>query len=223
MKIFTYLLSSICLCSGLLFGVPRAFEPQDINRLKPLLNTQRIEYFFKSSGVEVLDIESSAFIEKRVSNLHSVDEDGKKIMRTLAIVDFNQPVPTELRTAHQEIMGGGPIGTTLQKHSWEIAKKPIYFSTIRLSPTVMQWMDETDSNEAAVHIYQLETSRHGSSVSTPYCTIIEIHNPQYLTSEYLEAIYSDQFDQYHEKNDSIDSLISRCCELMEIFPAPKDN
>lgn len=219
-RVFSHLLVVICLPCGLLFGAPRAFDSDIIETLKPKLNTQRIEYFFGSVGVEVLDIESSAFVEKRVSNLHSVHENGQKIMRTLAIVDFNQPVHPKLSPAHQEIVDGGPIGTTLKKHDWKIVKKPIYFSTILLSPSVMQWMNEAESNEAAVHMYQLEVSRDVSSESISYCTIIEIQSPQYLTSEYLEAIYDDQFKQYHQSNASIDSLISRCVELMEIFPDP---
>lgn len=223
LKFFSYVLTVTCLSYGLLFGSPREFDSQVIESLKSKLNTQRIEYFFGSVGVDVLDIESSAFIEKRVSNLHSLHENGKKVMRTLAIVDFNQPVDPQLRQVHQEIKDGGAIGATLQKHDWKIAKKPIYFSTIFLSPTVMEWMDEAESNEAAIHIYELEVTRYDSSVSIPYCTIIEIHNPQYLTTEYLEALYDDQFNQYHQKNDSIDSLISRCYQLMEIFPALKDD
>ncbi|MGE0199126.1 MAG: hypothetical protein AB7N99_08270 [Simkaniaceae bacterium] len=220
MKTFSSLLAILSLSCGLLFGTPRAFDPQVIETLKSKLNTQRIEYFFGSIGVEVLDIESSAFVEKRVSSLYSIDEQGQQIMRTLAIVDFNQPVHPDLRQAHLEILKGGAIGTTLQKHDWKITKKPIYFSTIPLSRAVMEWMDETETHEAAVHMYQLEVTRKDALALIPYCMIIEIHNPQYLTSEYLEALYNDQFYQHQERTAAIDSLISRCSELMEIFPAP---
>ncbi|WP_420422700.1 hypothetical protein [Simkania sp.] len=44
---------------------PSAFELQIIEKLKPKLNTQRIEYFFGSVGVEVLDIESSGRIIRK--------------------------------------------------------------------------------------------------------------------------------------------------------------
>ncbi|MCB1073134.1 MAG: hypothetical protein H7A41_03295 [Chlamydiales bacterium] len=116
-----FLLIVVCfLWKGIAESSPRTFDSSIIEELKPKLNTQRIQHFFGSVGVEVLEIDSSVFPEKRISNLHSLDEEGQKQMRTLAIVDFAQPIHPDLTEAHQEIVAGGAIGTTLQKYQWKI-------------------------------------------------------------------------------------------------------
>lgn len=55
--------------------------------LKQKLNSDRIKFLFGSYGVDPLNIQSSVFPNSRISNLHST-HDGKKIMRTLAVVNF---------------------------------------------------------------------------------------------------------------------------------------
>ena len=194
-------------------------QPDLIKELKPRLNTQRIEYFFGNSGVEILPIDSPMFTEKRVSNLYSADENHHKTMRCLAIVDFATPVHAELIEVHQSIRAGSPIGETLKQCGWDITKKPIYFSTFSLSPEVMQWM-ETDVNEAALHIYELRVSSLNHPQDISYCTIIEIHSPEYLTTDLLRALYSDQYETHSNRTPEIDSTLTRCNHLIQHFPSP---
>ncbi|MCB1075377.1 MAG: hypothetical protein KDK59_07560 [Simkania sp.] len=149
MRFLRHILCATFFFFGMLFA---QVQPEVVQSLKPKLNTERIEYFFGNSGVELLEIDSPAFVEKRISNLYSIDNTGRKIMRCLAIVDFTVPIHYNLTDSHQEICTGSPIGTTLKKHGWSITKKPIYFSTISLSPELMLWMEEVETNEAALHI-----------------------------------------------------------------------
>ncbi len=205
----------VCVCEA----DSNLFRPEVVNLLKPKLNTQRIEYFFGSSGVELLEIISPSFVEKRVSNLYSM-HDNEKIMRCLAIVDFTQHVHSDLAGVHQEIRAGNPIGATLKRHGWNISKAPVYFSTISLSSNVMRWMNETDVSEAALHIYELDVSKSNNPEKIHYCTIVEIHSPQYITTEYLQAIYDEQYHDFNQRTAEIDSLLNRCSELMNHIPPP---
>jgi len=168
-KRFKRFLALIILALPLMTGVCEAasnpFQPQVVSLLKPKLNTQRIEYFFGNSGVQLLEINSPSFTEKRVSNLHSV-HDNKKIMPCLAIVDFTHPIQPSLAELHQEIRAGSPIGASLKHHGWNISKAPVYFPTIRLSPNVMEWMNETDVGEAALNILRQNTSKPSTMSST---------------------------------------------------------
>lgn len=122
---------------------------------------------------------------------------------------------------HEKIQRGSAIGSTIKAHGWNITKVPIYFSTISLSPQVMEWMDEKESDEAALHMYRLDVSHPDVPETLSYCTIIEIHSPQYLTSEYVRALYSDQYETHQERTELIDDILSRCSHLIEHFPSCK--
>jgi hypothetical protein len=88
-------------------------QQQAVDYLRPKLNSERIEYFFGNYGVDQLQIESPLFPFSRISNLHSIQQD-KKIMRTLAIVDFFQPMHADLCAVHHTILTGKSIGAALQ-------------------------------------------------------------------------------------------------------------
>ncbi|HEV8051008.1 MAG TPA: hypothetical protein VGP47_00825 [Parachlamydiaceae bacterium] len=214
---------------GLIFfslfeGCSEASSPiqqETVDYLKPKLNSDRIEYFFGSFAVDVLDIHSPAFPGSRISNLYSTNN-GKKIMRTLAVVDFFQPTSPELLNAHCEIMEGKAIGIALRDHGWSINKKPLYFGSIILSPAVMDWMDELLDNQGALHIYRLDVSKKDQSETIPYCTIIEVQSPQYLSIEWLQALYPDQYKSFSNQTDEVGALLSRLKILLQTFPLPRE-
>ena len=194
-------------------------DPQIIAPLKSKLNSERIEHLFGSYGVELLDINSPDFSENRISNLHSL-HNGVKVMRTLAIVDFAKPVHGDLIDAHDEIQAGGSIGAVLKRDGWKISKVPLHFSVVTLSPNVMLWMDEPNQSQAALHMYKLEVARDSASESIHYCTIIEIHSPQYLTSEHLQALNGDHYERFNEKTDEVSRLLAKSERLLDNFPRP---
>ena len=195
-------------------------EPEIVEFLKAKLNSERIAYLFGSDGVETLDINSPVFPENRISSLHSL-HDGVKIMRTLAVVDFIKPLHSDLQDAHYEIVSGKSIGTVLQSYGWKIKKVPIYFSVISLSPNLRLWMHESKQDQAALHIYKLEISKENFSGKIHYCTILEVHSSQYLTSECLQALNADQYDDFKEKTNEIDLLLIRCRQLLTTFLLPR--
>lgn len=188
-----------------------------VDLLKPKLNSDRSEYFFGNFGVDVLDIDSPVFPFSRISNLHSVHQ-GRKIMRTLAVVDFFHPVHADLNDVHRKIMEGKSIGIALREQGWIIQKKPVYFGITLISPRIMDWMDESSLDQAVLQVYRLEVSKNDVSVFMPYCTIIELHSPQYLTEEWKRALYEDQYEEFSVKSDEAADLLFRLSMLMQDFP-----
>jgi hypothetical protein len=202
--------------AGTSFASPE-IQPNVVELLKPKLNSDRIEYFFGSYGVDPLDIDSLAFPFSRIANLHSLNH-GKKIMRTLAVVDYFQPQNPSLCTVHREIVAGKSIGIALREDGWTIHKNAVYFGSISLSPNVMEWMDENNVAEGAAHFYRLEVSK-ANQEPIPYCTILEIHSPQYLTQEWLQALYADQYALFSQESKESSELIARLVLLMQDFPS----
>ncbi len=185
--------------------------------LRQKLNSERIAYFFGSYGLEQLPF----FSEGRVTNLYSI-HDNEKIMRTLAIVDFIQPIHPALTDVHREIMEGKSLALTLRQRGWMVNKVPIYFGIILLSSRLMEWMREKESNEGAIHIYQMRVSNEGQKDEIPYCVVIEIHSPQYLTSEKLRAIYLDQYDNFRIRTDDVVKLLDRVAKVIFNLKIPKE-
>jgi len=188
-----------------------------VQELMPRLNSDRITYFFGSYGVEALDIETSTFPKSRIANLFSL-HDGQKIMRTLAVVDFKEPVHPKLVKVHEAIVAGKSIGITLRDEGWTIQKVPVYFGVIELSQSVMQWMEEATVGIAAIHIYRLDVAKDERAI--PYCTIVEIHSPEYLSPEWLQGLYPEQYENFSACTLETSSLLFRLSKLMAEFPAP---
>ncbi|MCH9633743.1 MAG: hypothetical protein S4CHLAM7_04760 [Chlamydiae bacterium] len=180
------------------------------------LNSDRIKYFFGNYGVEVLDLNSSLFPKSRISNLHSI-HDGKKVMRTLAVVDFTSSLPPSLQKAHQEIENGGSIGIVLRQNGWTIQKKAIYFGKLPLSSNLMQWMDEQRTSQANIYIYLLEVSKEDSG-PIPYCTITEVYSPQYLTEDHLKTIYKQDYENHLTISSEKAYLLAKLKEFIYQFP-----
>lgn len=213
MRFFRLCLLCVATVLSMLEGAPE-LEDSVVELLKPKLNSDRIEYFFGNYAIETLDIHSSAFAGSRITNLYSVHE-GKKIMRTLAVVDFFDPLHEDLKEAHRQISNGKSIGIALREEGWMIQKRPVYFGGIALSPRLMEWMDESNQDQAAVHVYRLEVSKNNEII--PYCTIIEVHSPQYLDLEWLKAFYPDQYDAFSEATQETTDLMGRLSILMRDF------
>lgn len=190
-----------------------------VDFLKPKLNSDRIEYFFGNYGVDILNVESPIFSNSRITNLYSVHQ-GKKIMRTLAVVDFLDPIHPDLYEAHHKIKEGESIGIALREHGFRIHKIPMCFGSVFLSPSLMDWMDEHYIDRTVLHVYRLEISKNDKSDLIPYCNILEVHSPQYLTNEWLQALYSDQYQEFSITSNDVLDLLSRLSILIQNFPFP---
>ena len=143
-------------------------------------------------------------------------------MRTLAVVDFFHPIHPDLCDVHRKIIEGKSIGIALREQGLMIHKHPVYFGTTFLSPGVMDWMDEHCIDQAALHVYRLEVSKNDKSDFIPYCTILELHSPQYLTEEWLQALYQDQYVEFSVKSKEAVDLVARLSVLIQEFPFPFD-
>lgn len=214
-SIFSWVLF-LCVSSVNFSIAAEELQPSVVELLKPKLNSDRIEYFFGNYGVDPLSIDSPAFPHSRIANLYSIDQ-GNKIMRTLAVVDFFQPVHSELADVHREIDEGKSIGIALREKGWTIHKNPVYFGELELSASVMSWMREEEFNSGAVYFYQLYVSKQDMK-KIPYCTILEVYSPQYLTQEWLQALYEDQYVEFSALSKEAADFIARLSLLMQDFP-----
>lgn len=195
-------------------------DEKTVAALKPKLNSDRIAFFFGNFDLELLKTCPTVFPDSRISNLYST-HDNKKIMRTLAIVDYVKPVNPLLKTPHEKILSGTAIGIALRDEGWELVKKPIYFGEIQLTANVMKWMHQDKPSSGAIHMYQLEVKNADHPALIPYCTIIEIHSPQYLTSEWLRALNGKDYIENQSANSEINALLARVKECLSEFPPPQ--
>ncbi len=142
-----------------------------LQKMQGLLNSQRIQLLFGQYDVEVLFQDDGL----RITNLNS-----NGVMRTCAIVHFASSVPDWLQQTHNKIYNGGSIGQTIKEDKFQLTKKDSFLGVTDL-PEFAKLKMETEENSAAVHIYQLMVSHPKTAETVMYCTITEVHSPQYLT------------------------------------------
>ncbi len=141
-------------------------------------------------------------------------------MRTLAIVAFKEPVHNSLQQAHKNIIQGQSIGIALREDGWKVEKRALYFGSVSLSPQLQTWMQEHESNCAAVHIYELSVFKENPEELIPYCAIIEVHSPQYLDESWLQSLYPDQYEAYRKNTSEISQIMYTLESLIKDFPYP---
>lgn len=150
-----------------------------------LLNSERIKQRYGSYGIDVFESNN----ELRRSNLHSI-ENGKKVCRTYAVVRFDNAVANVIGAEHAQILNGGSIGATFRANGWAIYKETRHVGDLRLadsSPYLQQLMALQEAASVAMHIYRLLLKKESQIVD--YATIIELHHPDYLSSEDVARLY----------------------------------
>jgi len=154
------------------------------------LNSDRIRDTFGTYGVEVLRADSRI----RLSSLYSGEGD-EKTCRTLAIVEFRQPMPSQIAPIHALITAGGSIGEVFRDVGWDIHKTN---NRIRGAPPpdvgldVSALMDADMPATLATHTYDFVVEKNGNRLT--YATITEVHHPDYLQTEDLLEIYAETPD-----------------------------
>jgi hypothetical protein len=159
---------------------------------EPALNSDLIERRFGSYGVEVLY--SSA--EMRRASLYSV-HDGQRICRTYAIVRW-RPLPdsdadSSLAAAHERIVDGASLGTTLRSAGWTLEKRTRFtgeLPALTPDPAWLGLMSLDDSTGLAVHVYDVSVRNRMEVIE--YANIIEVHHPDYLGVGDLRSMYPVQ-------------------------------
>jgi hypothetical protein len=173
-----------------------------------LLNSERIEKKFGGYGIDVLYNSDRL----RVSNLY----DGKKITRTLAVVDYPETIDSSFSTEHQLIVNGGSIGSVFKSHGWKIEKKNIYLG--ELSPAadykkLYALMGNIPPSKLSVWIYVFYISKEGKAF--PYATISEIYHPGYLTLANLKCINKDA-DAYLVRTKAVTRELKKVTASMKL-------
>ncbi|HTJ48994.1 MAG TPA: hypothetical protein VL443_06025 [Cyclobacteriaceae bacterium] len=173
-----------------------------------LLNSERIEKKFGGYGIDVLY--SSAKL--RVSNL----QDGKKITRTLAVVDYPKVIDSSFSKEHQMIVQGGSIGSTFKAQGWKIEKKNIFLG--ELPPTVdwnklYELMGNIPPTKLSIWIYVFYIRKDDKVF--PYATISEIYHPNYLSLTDLKCINKDS-GAYLKRTRAVNRELKKVTKLMKL-------
>lgn len=173
-----------------------------------LLNSERIAKKFGGYGIDVLY--NSAKL--RVSNLY----DGKKITRTLAVVDYPKAIDSAFSKEHQIIIQGGSIGSVFKANGWTIEKKNIFLGEL---PPSTDWnrlyelMGNIPPSKLSIWIYVFYI-RKGDNVF-PYATISEIYHPDYLSLTDLKCINKDS-DAYLKRTKAVNHELKKVTRLMKL-------
>jgi hypothetical protein len=151
------------------------------------LNSERIAATFGNYGIEVLEQTR----DSRVSNLHSVTGQ-EKTCRTFAVVHY-QGIDAALSGEHAAIVAGGSIGAVFVAGGWEVRKTHLRYGEMRATPRLASLMRIAEGTPLATHIYALDVKKADREVE--YATLVEVHHPDYLTSEDLPAIYGPAYEE----------------------------
>lgn len=155
--------------------------------LKPgLLNSARIELKFGSYGVQILAQDQVTGI--RLSSLYSEHED-EKIARTIAFTQYEANINDKLRMAHKEILAGGSIGSTLKKYGFDVKKDLFFKGLVEDMPDRLHNLMHAQERAFATVIYNL-VAKEGNNYY-PYCTIVEVYSPEFLTLVEVDQIYPE--------------------------------
>lgn len=169
-----------------------------------LLNSERISERFGSCGIDVLEHGPTV----RRSSLFSL-EDGDRICRSYAVVQFIEQESLEVAEAHAKILGGASIGATFKSAGWQIVKVTRHVGSMGLSDAghaLGALMHLAESASLAVHAYRLILEKDDRSLH--YATIIEVHHPDYLQETDLCALYDWSADK-RLPDAVVDELIDR--------------
>ena len=179
-------------------SLPSSSSP-DMEALRPLLNSERIQWLFGSYFIDVLKNNPTT----RVSNLYSKTA-GISTTRTIAVVNYPTFIDPAFAKEHQLIIAGQSLGAVFKRNGWNIEKRHIYFGSIQPSRRfdgVYGLMGEIAPTTLAIHSYDFVISKHGRVFR--YAGISEVHHPDYLSLQMLAALYADDFADKQTVNDDI--------------------
>jgi hypothetical protein len=168
-----------------------------------LANSDRIRLKFGNYGIEV--IENGLRI--RVSKLFSTDA-SVKTNRTFAVVMYPAVIETAFGKEHKAIIDGQSIGIVFKENGWFIDKRHQYIGELKpLSDfsDVHSVFGDIGEVRPVIHVYSLFIKKGNDEFH--YASIAEVHHPDYLDLEELNAIYGNEFDGTLGKDqDTIDFL-----------------
>jgi len=152
---------------------------------RPLRNSDRIQIKYGSYNIDIIENDTKI----RVSNLYSTDK-GVKTNRTFAVVAFPRLIEAAFANEHEAIINGQSIGVVFEQNGWEIQKHHLYFGEIEMPPehySKHSLFSDIGTGQPAIHIYSLVVAKDNSEFE--YAAIAEVHHPDFLQLEDLQAIY----------------------------------
>jgi hypothetical protein len=202
------LMSNVICCAQRNDHQKAAVIPCDSILSVNLLNSERIDKKFGGYGIDVLYNSTRL----RVSNLY----DGKKITRTLAVVNYPETIDSSFLKEHQTIVNGGSIGSVFKAQGWKIEKKNIFLG--ELSPSadynrLYELMGNIPPSKLSVWMYVFYIRKDGREY--PYATISEIYHPDYLSLADLKCINKDA-DAYLERTEAVTRELKKVKKLMTL-------
>ena len=158
--------------------------------LQSVGNGDRIRLKYGAYHIEIIENDSCI----RVSKLYSIDA-GVKTIRTFAVVAYPDIIEPAFQKEHDAIMNGQSIGIVFKNNGWSIDKRHQYFGEIGAPADysgIYPADGETSITPPAIHIYALFVEKENTRFQ--YASIAEVHHPEYLQLEDLNAIYGNEFD-----------------------------
>ena len=168
------------------------------NQPRLLSNSDRIQIKFGSYNIDIIEND----INIRVSKLFST-HNGKKVNRTFAVVSYPDVVEPAFKVEHESIVSGQSIGVVFEQNGWTIDKHHLYLGEIDLpvNYSATHSLFGPGVQQPAIHIYSLDVSKNDNSFT--YALIAEVHHPEFLQLEELQAIYG----KGHEDTNSVQELL----------------
>ena len=155
-----------------------------------LANSDRIRLKFGNYGIEV--VENGLRI--RVSKLFSMDA-SVKTNRTFAVVFYPTVIETAFEEEHKAIIDGQSIGIVFKENGWFIDKRHQYIGELEpLSDFsgVHSVFGDIGDIRPVIHVYSLFIKKGNDEFH--YASIAEVHHPDYLDLEELNAICDNELD-----------------------------
>lgn len=159
--------------------------------LQSVVNSDRIRLKYGAYDIEIIENDSCI----RVSKLYSID-DGVKTIRTFAVVAYPNIIEPAFQKEHDAIMNGQSIGIVFKNNGWSIDKRHQYFGKIEAPADysgIYPADGEMNTTPPAIHVYSLFVEKENTRFQ--YASIAEVHHPEYLQLEDLNAIYHNEFDR----------------------------
>jgi hypothetical protein len=151
------------------------------------LNSDLIERRYGSYGVAIREADT----ERRVASLYSGTGE-RPTTRTYAITEFLNADLAAYRRQHERIVGGDSIGSTFRAAGYDIRKQSLFIGELEVPPeytTLADLMNIDLPETLAVHQYLFVVSKDDNAWS--YARITEIHHPDFLSAEELQAMYGE--------------------------------
>ena len=177
---------------------------------RTLANSDRIKLIFGNYGIQVLENSPGM----RISSLYSI-HDQIQTNRTFAVVAYPEVIEEAIKKEHQTIIGGESIGIVFRNNGWHTIKHHQYFGKLEASVEDSETLSVFGAAQPAIHIYWLSVMKNDSEYR--YAQIAEVHHPDYLKLEDLQAIYGDEFDDKLVTSSDVSEMLETVIRKMQTY------